>query len=110
MKVKVYVATHCHPCQTVKELLGSGHFSVNCTEGVAEVIDIETEEGFRQLNDLVDGVPSAVSADGKQCKIQIDEENDILILECPDGTTNTGKETIHSPENAVQLPADQAPA
>lgn len=86
-KVKIYVATHCEPCAEVKELLEKGHFSLNGAEGDVELIDIETEEGFKQVFEGLEGVPSAY-ADGKRCQIRIDEETGTLMLECGDGTTN----------------------
>ncbi len=84
VKVKVYVATHCLPCQEVRDLLAKGHFLINGGEGQIDLIDIETEEGFAQIKDVdITGVPSAFK-DGKQCRIKIDDEKTTLLLECDD--------------------------
>jgi glutaredoxin len=88
-KVKVYVATHCQPCEEVKRLLEKGHFSINGIEGEVDLIDVETEEGFKQIFEGMDAVPAAYS-DGKRCKISIDEEGETLILECPSESANPG--------------------
>lgn len=79
-KTVVYIATHCQPCEEIKRLLEKGHFLVNGTEGEVELIDIETDEGFKRM-DETDKVPSAYQ-DGKACKILIDEDSDTLLLEC----------------------------
>lgn len=84
-KTKVYVAAHCQPCQAIKELLEKRRFLVNGDEGEVDLIDIETEEGFKQIFPGLEGVPSAYR-DGKKCNIQIDGET--LLLDCPDESSN----------------------
>ena len=75
----IYVATHCQPCQEIKELLEKRHFLVNGEEGEVELVDIETEEGFSRIFPELEGVPSAYQ-EGKKCLIRI--EKDTLFLEC----------------------------
>jgi len=82
IKAKVYVGKHCEPCKPVKNLIEKGHFDINGEEGDVEMVDIESEEGFVQIFDGLDGIPAAYK-DGKQCKIRI-EGDSILHLECPD--------------------------
>lgn len=83
-RVKVFVAGHCEPCQEVKELLKEGAFVVDGEEGASvELIDIETDEGYTEmLAHEVPAVPTAF-AGGKQCKIGIDREEGVVVLECP---------------------------
>lgn len=90
MKVQVYIANHCQPCQEVKELLEKGHFLINGAEGQAELVDIESEEGFKRIAELgLEGVP-AVYQGGKKCKIQVDSETDTLLLECGESGEDKG--------------------
>jgi len=86
-KVKVYVAAHCQPCEEVKRLLEKGLFSINGAEGQVDLIDIETEEGFKQIFAGMDAVPAAY-LDGRKCRIKVDEESETLVLECPSEGTN----------------------
>ena len=81
-KTVVYLATHCQPCQEVKELLEKRHFLVNGEEGEVEVVDIETEEGFQRVFPELDGVPSAYQ-EGKRCSMRV-EDDTLLLLECQD--------------------------
>ncbi len=83
-KVKVYVAEHCVPCVEVKELLSKGRFLINGEEGEAEMIDIESDEGFGEIFDGLDAVPSAF-LEGKRCRIRVDHEDNTLLLECDGG-------------------------
>ena len=80
-KPVIYVATHCQPCQEIKELLEKRHFLVNGEESEVELVDIETEEGFNRIFPELEGVPSAYQ-EGKRCSIRIEE--DTLLLECRD--------------------------
>ena len=64
----------------IKELLEKRHFLVNGKEAEVELVDIETEEGFKLIFPELEGVPSAYQ-EGKRCKIRIEE--DTLFLECP---------------------------
>lgn len=82
MTIRVYTSKHCQPCQEVDRLIKEGRFN-----GEIELIDIETEEGFLKFKEEVldhgdAAVPSAYQ-DGKKCTVKIDEENKLLLLECP---------------------------
>lgn len=66
-------------------MLEKGHFLINGAEGQVELIDIESEEGFKRIAELgLEGVP-AVYKESKKCLIQIDRETDTLLLECEGG-------------------------
>lgn len=78
-KTIIYLANHCQPCHEIKKLLEERHFLVNGKEGEVELVDIETEEGFKRIFPELDGVPSAYQ-EGKRCSIRI--EGDTLHLEC----------------------------
>lgn len=82
MTIRVYTAKHCTPCHEVERLIKEGRF-----DGEIELVDIETDEGFLKFKDQVlqhtDGAVPSAYKDGKRCKIQIDEEEDRLIFECP---------------------------
>ena len=52
-----------------------------------DLIDIETEEGFKQIFEGMEGVPAAYQ-DGKKSRIKVDEESETLVLECPSEGTN----------------------
>jgi len=81
-KVKVFSAGHCRPCDEIKELLKKGQFLVDGEEGKAELVDIETEEGFSQVEEVdLETVPVAYRGK-KQCKISIDDETETLLIEC----------------------------
>ncbi len=83
-KVTIYIATHCLPCQKLKEQLEKGHFLINGKEGQVDVIDIETKEGFAKIKEMsLTGIPRAYK-NGKQCKIRIDEEDMTVFLDCED--------------------------
>jgi glutaredoxin len=91
-KIKVYTAAHCEGCQEVKEMLEKGQFTVDGEEGEVDLVDIETEEGFAEATkrDDLTGVPAAFK-DAKVCKIKIDDENHIVMLECEgDGEVKAG--------------------
>jgi glutaredoxin len=83
--IKVYTAEHCRGCKEVSNLLSSGQFESNIEDASVDLIDIETEEGFKEVaKEGLTGVPSA-KYNGKSCKIQIDETNEIVILTCEEG-------------------------
>lgn len=69
--IKVFTAGHCTPCHEIAELIRQGKFSAEDVD----LVDIETEEGFKQFQELflVHGdayVPMA--HDGKnKCDISI---------------------------------------
>ena len=84
-KIKVFVSDHCEPCHKIKKLLIDGAFVVNEEEGhEVNLVDIETEEGFKEMvsQEGIEGVPSAYEGDHR-CQIKVDEEAQLLILECP---------------------------
>jgi len=90
MTITIYTAEHCVPCKEVERLIKEGKFA---GEKEVEVVDIETDEGFkkfkREVMDISDvetqlAVPSAYK-DGKKCLIQFDEENDNVLFKCPVG-------------------------
>jgi thiol-disulfide isomerase/thioredoxin len=91
-KIKVFVSGHCGPCHDIREHLEQGKFAVNGAEGEVEMVDVETEEGFTQIPDSIEGVPAAFQEDGKTCRLRIDKENDVLYLEC-------GEENVKPTEN-----------
>lgn len=77
-KVRVFVAEHCSPCIPVKELIEDGKIDAE-----VELIDIESEEGFKYIEQLnIEGVPSAYQGN-EQCQLRVDEENQILNILCP---------------------------
>lgn len=78
-KTVVYLANHCRPCHEIKKLLEERHFLVNGEKGEVELVDIETEEGFKRIFPELEGVPSAYQ-EGKRCSIRIEENT--LLLEC----------------------------
>jgi len=77
-KVRVFVAEHCEPCIPVKELIENGKIDAE-----VELIDIESEEGFKYIEKLnIDGVPSAYQG-SERCQMRVDEENQTLNILCP---------------------------
>lgn len=82
-KVEVFVAEHCIPCREIAKLLKEGKFLINDEEGEIDLIDIESEEGFKRVTPAVIGVPIAFRS-GKECKIKVDDEEQIVVMECPD--------------------------
>lgn len=90
--VKVFVGEHCGPCSEVKQLLRDGRFEGDIGEDIqVDLVDIETEDGFKQLTDEVDKIPSAFY-DGKSCKISIDRELNAVYFSC-------GEEDTRSPRD-----------
>lgn len=86
MTLTIYTAEHCVPCKEVEQLVKEGKF---IGEKEVEVIDIETDEGFKKFKEEVMdpsnvetqlAVPSAYK-DGKKCLIRI--EGDSVLFECP---------------------------
>lgn len=89
-KIKIYSAGHCGPCQKVSGLLKEGLVEVDIDNASVELIDIETEEGFAELKKVsLSAVPMAFLND-KACKLLIDEEKNILVINCkPEAYTPT---------------------
>lgn len=85
--VTVYTASHCTPCEEIKELLEKGQFLVDGEEESIDLVDIETDEGFDQAQKMeLTAVPQAFR-NGKQCRIKIDDESHIILIECEDEPT-----------------------
>ena len=85
-KIKLFVGSHCAPCERVKELVQGGQFLVDNEEGMSiEMIDVESDEGFPAiLEHNLSGIPSAIDESGKQCRIRVDEEGGVVLFECGD--------------------------
>jgi glutaredoxin len=83
-KIKLFVGGHCPPCEEVKKLVQDGAFVIDGEEGAqVDMIDIETEEGFPYIEKhQLTGIPRALDEQGKQCKIGIDRENNVVVFDC----------------------------
>lgn len=88
-KVTLFVAEHCVPCKPIKDAIMDGSFLINGKEGGSvDMIDIETDDGFTEmLSRELAAVPSAYIG-SKECKISIDEEMGVVMLDCDGGTDN----------------------
>ena len=82
------MAKHCGPCEKIKELFKAGR--INRKD--VELIDLETDEGFRLIEAIgVDAVPSVYKGKEK-CLLQLDEDKQSLIITCP--TENISEESL----------------
>lgn len=102
--IKVYVGEHCKPCHEITELLQSGRFEADIGEDVqVDLIDIETEEGFKQLTDEISKIPAdeiskipAATFNGEKCSISIDREFNAVYFSCEvegnQSSTESGKD------------------
>ena len=89
--IKVFVAKNCQPCKEIEELLTKGQFLVDGEEGKADLIDIETEEGFPRIAEVgLISVPAAYRGKNK-CNLRIDDETQTLLIECQPGTSDYGE-------------------
>ncbi|MFA5376681.1 MAG: hypothetical protein WC455_13115 [Dehalococcoidia bacterium] len=81
--IKVYHSPHCDPCHEVMGLLNQGRFESNIDPDTEiDIIDVTSEEGFQEVAaDGVDSVPSA-KYKGKTCKLSIDREQEVVVIEC----------------------------
>lgn len=82
MVIKVYYGEHCQPCHQIVKAIEEGRF----TGEDVELVDIESDEGFREFSELVlkkgeGAVPSAYK-DGQRCNIKIVDDNS-LLFDCP---------------------------
>ena len=82
--IRVFTASECGSCSEVKAALETGNFEVVGIEGLAQVEQIDLEEGdnfeyFDELN--MDAVPSAYHGI-QQCKILIDEQTRKVTFDC----------------------------
>ncbi len=81
--IKVYHSPHCESCHQVADLLTKGKFESNIKGDVpVDLIDVTSEEGFKEIGkEGVDSVPTA-RYDGKVCKLGVDEELGVVVIEC----------------------------
>lgn len=90
--INVFTAGHCQPCQEFKKLIDDKRVEVDGDPGsILNVMDIETEEGFAALakvNGDVTGIPAA-EYNGQTCKIEVDEEREVVIIKCPKTTSSS---------------------
>lgn len=84
--IKVYHAPACGPCHEVVDLLNQGRFESNVGENVdIDLIDVASEEGFKEVEKAdIDSVPSA-KYKGKTCKLSIDRAQQMVVIECEEG-------------------------
>lgn len=80
--MEVFVAKHCKPCDEIVKLLKEGKFLINDEEGEIDLIDIESEDGFKRVIPALTCVPMAFRS-GKECKLKVDDNEKIVIVECP---------------------------
>ena len=81
--IKVYHSPACGPCHEITNLLNQGRFEANTGENTdVDLIDVTSEEGFKEVEaGAIDSVPSA-KYKGKSCKLSIDREQQMVIIEC----------------------------
>lgn len=77
-KVKVFVSSSCPPCAEIKEKIEQGKFNVEDVD----LIDVETEDGFKYIKKLnLTSLPSAYLGT-KQCRLGFSENDEIVVIEC----------------------------
>ncbi|MDD5547085.1 MAG: thioredoxin family protein [Candidatus Omnitrophica bacterium] len=81
--IKVYHSPHCDSCHQAVDLLNKGRFESNIEGDVpVDLIDVTSDEGFREIGEAgVDAVPTA-KYNGKTCKLGIDEEQQVVVITC----------------------------
>lgn len=80
-RIKLFVASHCDPCKIIVDKIQEGKFSIDGDEGEVELIDVEEEEHFSDIEKHnLSKLPMAMTEEGKFCKII--EEEDGIYLEC----------------------------
>lgn len=78
--IRVFISASCEPCQEIKRLIEAGRFD----QPDVEMVDLETEEGYPWLEKMnLTRVPAAYRGT-KTCTLSIDDENQKLIIECPE--------------------------
>lgn len=94
--IKVFISPSCEPCHDIQEMIRTGQFSTNVDTTDLELVDVESEEGFPQIeSEAVKFVPTARYR-GKACELQI-LEDDTLFIACPDpAEESTGLESPSS--------------
>lgn len=81
-KIKVFESPMCGPCQELEKHIKEGKIETDVPGAQIEVVDVTSDEGFKQLTENnVDAVPMAMH-EGKICKILVDEERDQVIIKC----------------------------
>ena len=83
--IKVYHSPHCQPCHEIMELLNKGRFESNIEGDVPiDLVDVTSEEGFKELHAAgvdVSSIPAA-RYKGQTCKLGIDEDQQVVVIEC----------------------------
>lgn len=79
-KIKVFTAGHCIPCNKITELIEKGLVESDIDDVEIDLVDIETEEGFEEIekNNLT-SIPTATYED-RACKLNIDRE--VAVITC----------------------------
>lgn len=95
--IKVYASQHCGPCREVTELLSKGRFESNISADTGvDVVDVESEEGYKALeNENIGAVPTA-KYNGKTCKLEIDREEMVVVITCPETEDSPAPEDSHT--------------
>ena len=108
--IKVYHSPTCTPCHETISRLGKGRFASNMGDDVSvEIIDISTEEGFKEIESQgLERIPTA-KYEGKTCKIQIDEELDAVFFNCEGSEEGTPEPPAPDTDNPApaEAPAPQ---
>jgi hypothetical protein len=89
-EIKVFYSPGCGPCHETVDRLKAGRFESDLGEDAAvNLIDISTEEGFKEIEkEGLERIPTA-RYQGKTCQIRIDEELDAVILLCEEPKEGT---------------------
>ena len=79
--VKLFIGSHCSPCQKLKELMTEGKFLVDGEKGKVDMVDVETEEGFLNIEKYnLELIPAAIDEKGDHCSVSIEDET--VVIEC----------------------------
>ena len=78
-KLRVFVSSSCGPCQELKDNIEAGRFN----HKDVDLIDVETEEGFKYIKQF--GLTKAPAAylGKKECEIFINREDNSVFIDCP---------------------------
>ncbi len=102
-EIKLFTAEHCKPCHDLLSLVNQGRFVTDLGDAGINVVDVESEEGFSQIKEFnLLSVPQAFHGK-KTCRLQIDDENDVLIITCKDEVIKP------TPDNQEEKPAEENP-
>jgi hypothetical protein len=92
-EIKLFTSEHCKPCHELLSLVNKGRFVSDLGDAGVNVVDVETEEGFNQIQEYnLLAVPQAFHGK-KTCRLQIDDENEVLIITCKDDVPETVPES-----------------